>query len=197
MQKEEHHVSSGHVPDSIRASEASNAGQKSFEHLIGIFEGSSTAEDEMLKGPRTPGKFLETYDPTKEAALIALLAKNQTWQCPTLYWERGAVAGRCHRREQRSGCAIRSGLLAREDMAAVYGIDHQGARHGSVARAGKVRGARTGHCAETAGGGCSVFGGTDTPAGVDVVPGYQSASRAAAFRGCGIYSVASAADCDD
>jgi len=31
----------GHVPDSVRASEASNAGQKSFEHLIGIFEASS------------------------------------------------------------------------------------------------------------------------------------------------------------
>jgi hypothetical protein len=79
----------GHVPDAIRASEASNAGQKSFEHLIGIFEGSSTVEDELLKGPKGPGKFLETYDASREAALIALLAKNQTWQCPTLYWERG------------------------------------------------------------------------------------------------------------
>jgi imidazolonepropionase-like amidohydrolase len=79
----------GHVPDAIRASEASTAGQKSFEHLIGIFEGSSTVEDELMKGPKGPGKFLETYDASREAALIALLAKNQTWQCPTLYWERG------------------------------------------------------------------------------------------------------------
>src|SRR3984893_14482588 len=79
----------GHVPDAIRGSEASNAGQKSFEHLIGIFEGSSTVGDELLKGPKGPGRFLETYDPSKEAALIQLLAKNQTWQCPTLYWERG------------------------------------------------------------------------------------------------------------
>ena len=31
----------GHVPDAVRASEMSDAGQKSFEHLIGIFEGSS------------------------------------------------------------------------------------------------------------------------------------------------------------
>ncbi len=79
----------GHVPDAIRASEASNAGQKSFEHLIGIFEGSSTVEDELLTAHKTPAKFLETYDPQREAALIALLAKNQTWQCPTLFWERG------------------------------------------------------------------------------------------------------------
>ena len=79
----------GHVPDAIRGSEASNAGQKSFEHLIGIFEGSSAAEDELLKGPKGPARFLETYDASREAALIALLAKNQTWQCPTLFWERG------------------------------------------------------------------------------------------------------------
>jgi imidazolonepropionase-like amidohydrolase len=79
----------GHVPDSVRASEASNAGQKSFEHLIGVFEGSSPLEDEFLKGSKTEGKFLSTYDPARAAALFALLAKNQTWQCPTLVWERG------------------------------------------------------------------------------------------------------------
>jgi len=79
----------GHVPDAIRGSEAADAGQKSFEHLIGIFEGSSAAEDELLKGPKGPGRFLETYDAARETALIQLLAKNRTWQCPTLYWERG------------------------------------------------------------------------------------------------------------
>ena len=67
----------------------SNAGQKSFEHLIGIFEGSSPLEDEFLKGGKTEGKFLSTYDPKRAEALFALLAKNQTWQCPTLVWERG------------------------------------------------------------------------------------------------------------
>jgi imidazolonepropionase-like amidohydrolase len=79
----------GHVPDSVRGSEASNAGQKSLEHLIGIFEASSTVEDELLKGPKSPGRFLDTYDPAREAAIIQLLAKNNTWQCPTLFWERG------------------------------------------------------------------------------------------------------------
>jgi imidazolonepropionase-like amidohydrolase len=79
----------GHVPDAVRASEASNAGQKSFEHLIGIFEGSSPLEDAFLKGPKTQGQFLSTYDPKRAAVLFALLAKNHTWQCPTLVWERG------------------------------------------------------------------------------------------------------------
>jgi imidazolonepropionase-like amidohydrolase len=79
----------GHVPDSVRASEASNAGQKSFEHLIGIFEGSSALEDEFLKGAKNETKFLSSYDPARASELFALLAKNHTWQCPTLVWEQG------------------------------------------------------------------------------------------------------------
>jgi imidazolonepropionase-like amidohydrolase len=79
----------GHVPDAIRASEASNAGQKSIEHYTGIFEGCSTIEDKLLKGPKGPKRVLETYSEPKCAALIALLAKNGTWQVPTLTWERG------------------------------------------------------------------------------------------------------------
>ena len=39
----------GHVPDAVRASEMSDAGMKSFEHLIGILEGSSPNEDDYLK----------------------------------------------------------------------------------------------------------------------------------------------------
>ena len=79
----------GHIPDAIRASEASNAGQKSIEHYTGIFEGCSTIEDELLKGPKGPRRVVETYSAPKCAALIALLAKNGTWQVPTIYWERG------------------------------------------------------------------------------------------------------------
>lgn len=79
----------GHVPDSVRASEMSEAGMRSFEHLIGIFEGSSPNEDDFLKGGKTDGRFLASYDPARAATLAELLAKNQTWQCPTLVWERG------------------------------------------------------------------------------------------------------------
>ena len=79
----------GHVPDSVRADEMSNAGMRSFEHLIDIFEGSSPLEDAFLKGDKTETKFLASYDPERAAVLAAVLAKNQTWQCPTLVWERG------------------------------------------------------------------------------------------------------------
>ena len=79
----------GHVPDSVLASEMSTSGMHSFEHLIGIFEGSSPLEEEFLKGDKTETKFLSSYDPERASALATLLAKNQTWQCPTLVWERG------------------------------------------------------------------------------------------------------------
>lgn len=79
----------GHVPDAIRASEAVSSGQQTFEHLIGIFEASSPDETSYLTGTKSPGLFLASYDPALEANIIALLAKRHVWQCPTLYWERG------------------------------------------------------------------------------------------------------------
>ena len=47
------------------------------------------AEDDFLKGPKTPKQFLDSYDPAKCNALINQLARNHTWQIPTLVWERG------------------------------------------------------------------------------------------------------------
>lgn len=79
----------GHVPDAIRAREAVAAGQKTMEHLIGIFEASSPDEDKYLGGNKGPGMFLASYDAAREARLVRLLAKYRVWQCPTLYWERG------------------------------------------------------------------------------------------------------------
>jgi imidazolonepropionase-like amidohydrolase len=87
--KKQKMVLAGHVPDAVRASEASDAGQKSIEHFTGEFEGCSTAEDEFLKGPKGPKRFLDTYDASKCAKLITQLARNRTWQVPTLVWERG------------------------------------------------------------------------------------------------------------
>jgi imidazolonepropionase-like amidohydrolase len=89
----------GHVPDAIRASEAVSAGQRTFEHLIGIFEASTPDEDALLKRRYGAGKdpsankslaaLLDRYDPAREASIIRLLAKDTVWQCPTLFWERG------------------------------------------------------------------------------------------------------------
>jgi len=84
----------GHVPDAIRASEAIAAGQRTFEHLIGIFEASSPDEDAYIAdtydgGTKRPGVFLKTYDPARETRIIQQIAAAGIWQCPTLFWERG------------------------------------------------------------------------------------------------------------
>ncbi|MEK6279375.1 MAG: amidohydrolase family protein [Acidobacteriota bacterium] len=84
----------GHVPNAVSAGEASDAGQKSIEHLTGIMIQCSDKEKELreeLVRPRDRGSrartiatAAETYDEKKAADLFALFVKNQTWQCPTL-----------------------------------------------------------------------------------------------------------------
>jgi len=90
----------GHVPDSVSVSEASDLGQRSIEHLTGVaLECSSEAEalraERAAAADPTPGKLLASYlrqnerilatqDPGRCSALIARLAKNGTWQTPTL-----------------------------------------------------------------------------------------------------------------
>lgn len=81
----------GHVPDKVRLKEVIEAGQKSIEHLMGIFEGCSTEEDKFIKGEGNLKLLLTTQDQPRCDALINLLAKNQTWQVPTLAWQRGGT----------------------------------------------------------------------------------------------------------
>jgi imidazolonepropionase-like amidohydrolase len=81
----------GHVPDKVRLAEVVQAGQKSVEHLMGIFEGCSTAEDKFIKGEGNLKLLLTTQDQQRCDSLINLLARNQTWQVPTLAWQRGGT----------------------------------------------------------------------------------------------------------
>ena len=95
----------GHVPMAVSAQEASNAGQKSFEHLTGILPACSTESEKLnqaaeadlseyltsdnhqFEGPRVHalrGEMLATCSPETAAPLFALLKKNGTWQTPTL-----------------------------------------------------------------------------------------------------------------
>lgn len=91
----------GHIPSAVTMAEASNAGQKSVEHLGTFLEGSSAAETELRNWPSAPVKngdfsvipariaargnrMLDTYSEQKASQLLVLLAKNKTWQVPTL-----------------------------------------------------------------------------------------------------------------
>jgi imidazolonepropionase-like amidohydrolase len=81
----------GHVPDKVRIEEVVEAGQKSIEHLMGIFEGCSTEEDKFIKGEGGLKLLVTTQDQQRCDSLIKLLSQNQTWQVPTLAWQRGGT----------------------------------------------------------------------------------------------------------
>lgn len=81
----------GHVPDKVRIREVVEAGQRSIEHLMGIFEGCSAEEDQFIQGKGSTKLLLTTQDQQRCDSLIELLARNQTWQVPTLAWQRGGT----------------------------------------------------------------------------------------------------------
>lgn len=96
----------GHIPTDVSAFEASDAGQKSFEHLGTILRSCSTLEPKVMdervnasiKQSDKPNDFslippriaartkieLETYSEQKCRQLFARFNRNQTWQVPTL-----------------------------------------------------------------------------------------------------------------
>ena len=81
----------GHVPDKVHLAEVIAAGQKSVEHLMGIFEGCSTQEEKFIAGQGDLKLLLSTQDQQRCDALIRQLAQSQTWQVPTLAWQRGGT----------------------------------------------------------------------------------------------------------
>ena len=97
--KRQHLVFAGHVPEFVSAAEASDTGQKSIEHLMGVLVACSAKEKELRKeneaklraeGIRPDTAMLEqaaaldSFDEKKASALFARFVKNGTWMCPTL-----------------------------------------------------------------------------------------------------------------
>jgi hypothetical protein len=78
----------GHVPFSVSAADASDAGQKSIEHLTGIAETCSSKEAELRRAaawtPALAEELVKTYDEGKCRALFARFARNGTWHTPTI-----------------------------------------------------------------------------------------------------------------
>lgn len=163
----------GHVPDAVRATEALTAGQRTFEHLIGIFEASSPAEDGYVTGQeKSPGRFLATYDPAREAAIIRVLAAHpRVWQCPTLFWERGQwlVDSIAWQQDPALAYAGRSWVAqrwprAQTNIARTLDTEPLAVRARFVRH--ELDMVRRLHAAHV-----GFLAGTDTPAGVDLIPG--------------------------
>jgi imidazolonepropionase-like amidohydrolase len=106
----------GHVPESVTAAEASDAGQKSIEHLTFVAEACSREEasilaeqrsvNEVFRSPTAPmneklaagkrwirmeARKHETYDEAVAQSLFARFVRNGTWLCPTLTLIRGQM----------------------------------------------------------------------------------------------------------
>ena len=168
----------GHVPDAIRASEAIAAGQRTFEHLIGIFEASSPDEDVYLtgsygdkNGTKTVAKLLSAYDPAREQRIINLISKHHIWQCPTLFWERGQwlVDNIDFRKDPELSYAPHSWQTTlwpsmQKSIGASLDTDPLATRERFVLHELGIV-----HRLQSAG--VPFLAGTDTPAGVDVIPG--------------------------
>ena len=100
--RREHITFVGHVPDHVTAAEASDAGQKSIEHLTGVLRACSSDEPALIRkqfasAPKRPTmaksvnrevswqrQLLESYSDQQAAALIEKFLHNHTWQVPTL-----------------------------------------------------------------------------------------------------------------
>jgi len=161
----------GHVPDAIRAREAIDAGQRTLEHLIGVFEASSPDEDKYLTGTKTPGMFLATYDPAREAGIIQRIHEKHVWQCPTLYWERGQwlVDVVDYTKDPDLAYAAHSWVTTgwlkwQKSIMKTLDTDTVSVREKFVEHELGI--VRRMHAA-----GVEFLAGTDTPAGVDVIPG--------------------------
>ena len=97
--KRQNMVFAGHVSEFVSAGEASDAGQKSIEHLTGVLVACSAKEGELRKENearlRADGfrgdtmtleqsRALDSFDAKQAAALFARFKRNGTWMCPTL-----------------------------------------------------------------------------------------------------------------
>ena len=98
----------GHVPESVSATEASDAGQRTMEHLLGLWQDSSTLPSEAKKAlvdqtydrraapyvrariafDLPPRGVLQAFSEEEAGRLFRHFAKNQTWQTPTLVEDR-------------------------------------------------------------------------------------------------------------
>ena len=106
---------SGHIPNSVTASEASDAGIQSIEHIVysSLALDCSSREDELRKAAdqarmshdqRASAAILpqaiESYSPEKAAALWARFKRNGTWVVPTLASVRAILPPRISAEQQ-------------------------------------------------------------------------------------------------
>lgn len=109
--RREHISFAGHVPDRVTAAEASDAGQRSIEHLTGVLRACSSSERKLMREQfRLPRRnqtaaqsaarelawereLLRTQSGKFTSALAEEFIHNGTWQVPTLIMLRNVAYG--------------------------------------------------------------------------------------------------------
>lgn len=171
----------GHVPDAIRASEAISAGQRSFEHLIGVFEASTPDESVYLlrkwgaggdsAANKSLAALLQGFDPARERELTKQLVYQRVWQCPTLFWERGQwLVDTVNYQADPDLAFTPKSWLDKRFPAMQKGILQSLGTDSLSVRARFVE-HELGIVNRLQAAGVGFLAGTDTPAGVDVTPG--------------------------
>jgi len=118
----------GHVPFTVSAAKASDAGQKSIEHCNGILLAASSKEsqlrnqilDELKEKGYSFGLYyraeylpIDSYSKEKATALFARFVRNGTWVCPTLVVEKRMILDDRH--ETIDGLSARYGSQSMRD----------------------------------------------------------------------------------
>jgi hypothetical protein len=96
----------GFVPDSVRITEVSHAGQHSIERLSGVSLACSSKEEKLREealnasARQDRGSYASimeraaaTYDSAKAWKIFTQLADNNTWQVPSLVWSQASAGG--------------------------------------------------------------------------------------------------------
>ena len=97
----------GHIPDAVTALEASDAGQRSMEHMLNVLRACSTDERQIMSvaeefarpadpttaqsdafGQAQRERIVRTFSPARADSLFYRFVSNRNWQTPTLVLQR-------------------------------------------------------------------------------------------------------------
>ena len=81
----------GHVPSSVTAAEASAAGQRSFEHLLGVPLLCTPEERASYRATTWQERLLGRCETAGDSAIFRALREQGTWQVPTFVVKRAMV----------------------------------------------------------------------------------------------------------
>jgi imidazolonepropionase-like amidohydrolase len=113
----------GHVPIAITIREASNAGQRSFEHGFGVLRGVSIAEAEYIKQASDQSVFAEAMQTKKFSLIPAKIARDDSAMLDHFSQE---YADETYRLLAKNGTFITPTFVAQRSLTFIDDLDKKG-----------------------------------------------------------------------